>query len=151
MSSSMVWATILLGAVISLLLVRFILKKWRIIKAADAAGLAYEKSQREKRQEIIDSIKIIAKCMSEGQVELSEGCIRIKVLLDHVDPTLHEQAPFSIFSTMYKATEHMPTHEARKKTDKKFIHKLDQQRFKLERDNKEAILSASEAIQIYPF
>ncbi len=84
-------------------------------------------------------------------MELSEGCIRIKVLLDHVDPTLHEQAPFSIFSTMYKATEHMPTHEARKKTDKKFIHKLDQQRFKLERDNKEAILSASEAIQVYPF
>ena len=89
--------------------------------------------------------------MLDEQVELSEGCIRLKVLLDHVAPNLHEDARFSIFNTMYESLKHMPTHEARKQTDKKTIFKLDQERFKLEEDNQETIKTASKEILVYSF
>ncbi|WP_156506094.1 DUF2489 domain-containing protein, partial [Oleiphilus sp. HI0117] len=96
-------------------------------------------------------IKVIAQCMLDEQVELSEGCIRIKVLLDHLAPNLHEDERFSVFIKMYDALEHMPTHEARKQTDKRVIFKLDQERFKLEEDNQHAILSASKALLEHSF
>ena len=84
--------------------------------------------------------------MLEDQVELSEGCIRIKVLIDHLDASLHEQASFKIFEQMYRDTEHMPTHQARKDTDKNFIHKLDQQRFALEKQHRETIREAAKEL-----
>jgi hypothetical protein len=64
-------------------------------------------------------------------------------MLDHVAPELHDHPTFSIFSKMYAATEHMPTHEARKQADKKLIRKLDLERLALEADNKQEIIQAS--------
>lgn len=151
MNNGIIWAGIAIGLLAVGALISLIVKKWRIIKSAEAEKQAQEKIKQQKREELIESIKIIAICMLEEQVETSEGCIRIKVLLDHVAPELHDKAPFSIFSTMYDATEHMPTHGARKSADKALIRKLDAERFELEKTHKPAILEASKAIKDYEF
>ena len=151
MNSSIIWGGIALGLITTVLLARIILKKWNLIKTAEQAKVAQNSIQKEKHEKAIESIKIIALCMTEEQVEPSEGCIRIKVLLDHVAPELNEQAPFSIFTTMYDATAHMPTHDARKKADKALIRQLDEERFALEKQHKDAILEAAKAIQHYSF
>jgi hypothetical protein len=151
MSESFIWLASAVGIVVSVFLGRFSLNTWKKIKTIEAAKEAHEKEVKEKKDNAINSIKVIAQCMIDKQVELSEGCIRVKVLLDHVAPELHEDEKFSVFTKMYNATEHMPTHEARKKTDKRIIFKLDQERFKLEEDNEDEILRASKAILIYTF
>lgn len=151
MSESFIWLASAVGVVMCVFLARFSLNTWKKIQRIEAAKEAYEKEVAEKKADAVNSIKVIAQCMIDEQVELSEGCIRIKVLLDHVAPQLHEDDNFSVFMKMYDATEHMPTHEARKKTDKRIIFKLDQERFKLEEDNQEEILKASKDIIEYAF
>jgi hypothetical protein len=45
----------------------------------------------------------------------------------------------------------MPTHRARKKTDKRFVEKMDEERFAVEREFQDAILQAATAIRHYDF
>ncbi len=93
------------------------------------------KQQKLKRQQAIDSknanltesIVLIAKAMREGQCELSEGALRIWVLLDHLqrpDKPDAVQAYPGLFK-MYDVVKDMPTHQARKTRDKKEIRHLD--------------------------
>ena len=151
MNNGIIWGSIAIGVLASVALISLILKKWRYIKAAEAIKYSQDQVKKQKREEVIESIKIIALCMIEEQVELSEGCIRIKVLLDHVAPELHDQVPFTVFSKMYDATEHMPTHGARKRADKALIRELDVERFELEKNHKDAIIEASKALRNYSF
>jgi hypothetical protein len=146
MSDEIVWLGILVGLVMIAGLCWFILTKSRELKAFQVQRAQQDAQQIEKRSYLIDSIKVIATTMLEDQVELSEGCIRIKVLIDHLDASLHEQDAFKIFELMYRETEHMPTHQARKNTDKNFIHKLDQQRFALEKQHRESVRKAAKKL-----
>jgi exopolyphosphatase/pppGpp-phosphohydrolase len=137
----------LAGIIISLFLLNYILRTSKKMKSLNAQEKQLteqiDKVHEDTRLNATQSIKIIAQCMLDEQMELSEGCIRIKVLLDHVAPEFHEDPYFKIFSQVYDATQHMPTHEARKAADKKLIMKLDLERLNLEDEHKEAILSAS--------
>lgn len=151
MSESFIWLASAVGIVISIFLARFSFNTWKRIQTIEAAKKKHEEEAAKKKENAVNSVKVIAQCMIDEQVELSEGCIRIKVLLDHLAPQLHDEEVFSVFSKMYDATEHMPTHEARKQTDKRIIFKLDQERFKLEDENKDEILLASKAILEYSF
>lgn len=142
----MIWSVIIVGLVFIAGLCWFIFTKLRELKVLKAQQAQNEAEQAEKRNYLKDSIKVIATSMLEGQVDLSEGCIRIKVLIDHLDASLHEQASFKIFEQMYRDTKHMPTHQARKNTDKNFINKLDEQRFALEKQHRESIRQAAEEL-----
>ena len=147
MSELLIGILSLTGIVISLFLLKYILstlKKMKSMQAIQQAQQAQAEQQLEDtRLSATQSIKVIAQCMLDEQIELSEGCIRIKVLLDHVAPEFHKDPYFKIFTQVYEATQHMPTHEARKEADKKLIMKLDLERLTLEDEHKEAILSAS--------
>lgn len=151
MTQQTLWLAIVVGLIISTCLCVLIWKTWQKLQIIDAVKKQHEQEVAEKHQGAVTSIKVIAQCMLDEQVELSEGCIRLKILLDHVAPNLHEDSRFSIFNTMYESLKHMPTHEARKQTDKMTIFKLDQERFKLEEDNQQAIQSASKEILGYSF
>jgi hypothetical protein len=146
MSEVVIWSGIILGLVLIAGLGWFILTKSREIKAFKIQQTQQDVQQKEQRDYLVNSIKVIATTMLDDQVELSEGCIRIKVLIDHFDASLHEVEAFKIFEQMYRDTEHMPTHQARKNTDKNFIHKLDQQRFALEKQHRESIRKAAKEL-----
>tara|TARA_R110001599_G_C12098633_1_gene646828 strand:+ start:322 stop:789 length:468 start_codon:yes stop_codon:yes gene_type:complete len=150
MTQATLWILIAISTSIAFFLLFYILKLWRKVKQLEAAKAEIEnkqtKSLNDFKLEAGESIKVIAQCMIDEQVDLSEGSIRIKVLLDHIAPELHENSTFSIFSKMYAATEHMPTHEARKQADKELIRKLDKERHILEKENKTDILNAAKAL-----
>jgi len=150
MTQTTLWVLIAISTGIAIFLLIFNLQAWKKIKALKHSNHELENKQtqalNDSQLKAHESIRVIAQCMIDEQVDLSEGSIRIKVLLDHVAPELHEHPTFSIFSKIYAATEHMPTHEARKQADKKLIRKLDKERVKLEADNKEEILTASKEL-----
>tara|TARA_R110001599_G_scaffold316058_1_gene525117 strand:- start:167 stop:640 length:474 start_codon:yes stop_codon:yes gene_type:complete len=150
MTQTTLWVFIAISTCVAVFLLFYILKLWKKVKELEAIKTDMENKQRKSfndfKLEAGESIKIIAQSMIDEQVDLSEGSIRIKVLLDHIAPELHEDLAFSIFSKMYTATEHMPTHEARKQADKQLITKLDKERFKLEEENKTDILNAAKAL-----
>jgi len=149
MNNSIIWFGIFLGTVIGIGLCYYISIKSRELKSHRHQQQLLAAEHESKKTFLIDSIKVLATTILDDQVELSEGSIRIKVLIDHLDASLHEKAEFKVFEDMYLAMQHMPTHQARKDTDKHFIHKLDQQRFSLEQKHRNEIRTAAKALLDY--
>lgn len=98
----------------------------------------------QKRVDRIDeSIITIAKAMQQEQCPLSEGCLRIVVLLDHrpeaVDYDYSNDYP--AMHDMYEKIKHMPTHESRKKFPKKKVKEMDDEREGYEKSMRDIILA----------
>lgn len=151
MSDNLLWSLIILGVLLIPVLMMVIRKQLSLIRAAKPeAHQAVREDQpvsgNKHQLDLRESLRVIATLALDDQVELSEASIRIKVLIDHFDADLHAQAPFKIFEEVYLALQHMPTHQARKATDKKFIRKLDQQRFAIESRNRERIRAGARAL-----
>ncbi|MAD53636.1 MULTISPECIES: DUF2489 domain-containing protein [unclassified Idiomarina] len=98
----------------------------------------------QKRVDRIDeSIITIAKGMQQDQCPLSEGCLRIVVLLDHrPESTEYDYSKdYPAMHDMYERIKHMPTHENRKKFPKQKIKELDKEREGYEAELKDVILA----------
>lgn len=151
MDERLQWLLIVLGLVAIAALGALIYRQSRTLRAARQSRDQQDAYTRKRREECIQSIRVLAMTIEQNQVEYSEACIRIKGLLDYVAPELLESEPYAIFQKVYEETRHMPTHEARLETDRRFIRKLDKQRFAIERRHQEAIRAAATAIRHYPF
>lgn len=116
------------------------------VDASSSTEAASPTQPKSHKLDLADSIQVIATLTLDDQVELSEAAIRLKVLLDHFDSTMHEQPAYAVFAKVYAELEHMPTHEARKQTDKRILHKLDQQRFAIEARYREEIREGASAL-----
>lgn len=111
---------------------------WRVQQQSKAAQLELA----EKRQYLRDSIILICKAMLAEQCELSEGALRVWVLLDHLAPE-HKLDPITSYPglyQMYQVVKDMPTHKARKAQDKALTQQQDVLRLKAEQDLKPLIL-----------
>lgn len=111
----------------------------RLAQQQQAAQLQQQKA--EKALYLRDSIILICKAMREEQCELSEGSLRLWVLLDHLVP---ERTPDPVLSypglhQMYQVVKDMPTHQARKAQDKALTRQQDKVRLKAEQDLKDVI------------
>lgn len=103
-----------------------------------------QQEQKDKRLKYLtDSISLIAKAMKEEQCELSEGVLRVWVLLDHYNS--EQEAPkdypslYPGFAALYDVIKDMPTHEARKKQGKQERFKMDVTRWDAEKEHNEQI------------
>lgn len=97
--------------------------------------------QQEKARYLRESIVLISRAMLEQQCELSEGALRLWVLLDH---WVEADKPDAITTypglyQMYKVVKDMPTHQARKDQDKKLTRQQDKTRLQAEKDLKDFI------------
>ncbi|WP_445766206.1 DUF2489 domain-containing protein [Rheinheimera sp.] len=110
--------------------------------------LQYQQKLADKRRYLTDSIILICRAMLEQQCELSEGALRVWVLLDHLQP---DRQPDPVLSypglhQMYQVVKDMPTHEARKQQTKQQLFQQDKIRLNAEQDLKQAILADSKAL-----
>lgn len=151
MPQNLQWMLILAGIIAIVGLSLYIARQWQRLHQYRRAVEHTRALQNERRDSMIESIRILAMTLQQEQVEPSEGCIRIKGLLDHVEPELLNHKPYNVFQTIYEKTEHMPTHEARQQADPKLIQRLDEERFALEAEYAEAIQEAAMAIRYYGF
>ncbi|MFT4924358.1 MAG: hypothetical protein ACI8WB_000436 [Phenylobacterium sp.] len=139
-------AALVLGAVIIAGLSFYLGRLLMMIKQRQRAQAATKQADITKRNKTLsESIYTIAWAMRDGQCDYSEGCLRIWVLLDHyveeqVEDRVDDQRQLypGIFN-LYEKIKDMPTHEARKKTSKQQIAKLDQQREAYEAEYKPLI------------
>lgn len=145
------WLLIITGLAMIALLVVFIARQHRIIREDRARTARNQAFAAERQQSMVDSIKVLAMAIEQDQVEYSEACLRIKGLLDHVEPALLEQSPYRIFQQIHDRIQHMPTHKARQDTDRKFVEKMDQERFALEQEHADSIRRAATALRHHRF
>ncbi|WP_019677450.1 DUF2489 domain-containing protein [Arsukibacterium perlucidum] len=101
-----------------------------------AALLEKEQQQQLQNQLYVEqSIYTICKAVAAGQCELSEGALRVWVLLNRLPEK--QQGPLAtdypgIFQ-MYQTVKDMPTHQARKQQSKQATLAQDQQRLQAEK------------------
>lgn len=86
---------------------------------------ALQQARRNRINRIKESIEIIAKAMLNDDCNLSEGVLRLKMLLEPVGMSLKH---YSAMWRLYETVEDMPTHEARNALKKNERMRLDLQR-----------------------
>ncbi len=150
----MFWATGL-GLVIIAISAGYIVVHLRTLRTQqrqrEALQTEAQKKAQEQRQYLIDSIRVIARAMSEDEkMTLTEGCIRLKVLLDNLMPELHRNPDFEIISTHYEATRHIPYLKEWKSLERSQQRRYRQEMTTLEHQHRDALLLAAAKLHQYP-
>ncbi len=155
MSQQSQLALIIIGLCVIAGLSMIIFKQLRSQRQAkqdhDALLAETQLKAQEQRDHLVQSVRVISLAMQDEQCELAEGCIRLKMLLDHLAPFLHEHQDFSVINEMYEATKHMPILEEWKKLKIKQRFELSQEREALEQKHKTNILAAVRKLAGYNF
>ncbi|NVK36385.1 MAG: DUF2489 domain-containing protein [Gammaproteobacteria bacterium] len=122
------------------------------VKKAQAEQIKKNKAAWQKhRDELASDLRFIANAMLQGQCEITEGCLRIKVLMDRLDDELQHKPEFKTIQSHFAQTIQMPTHEAYKALSKQEQFKLDKTRYGLEAKNKDQILIEVQTLAEYKF
>jgi len=101
--------------ILSLVAAYYVIKLHRFNKAQKLKLLEQEKVIRENHARIGNSIWVIAKSLLDDQVSISEGAIRISVLIEGLDLSEDERSHYVSFQKMAQAISHIPILEEWKK------------------------------------
>lgn len=132
-----------LGGLIILLLAGYALYLWgklRTLKKEqnEEADLA-EAKIKDFQNELIHDVRFIARAMLQEQCEITEGVMRIQFLISKLDPEVWLNEHLSITRQFYAFTCNMPILDAYQALSKQEQFKLDNERFRLEHQHKDAI------------
>lgn len=96
-----------------------------------------------RNQKLADDIYTIAWAMQQQQCELSEGCLRICVLLDHIieQPKPSYPALYPGIFALYEQVKDLPTHSARRAQSKQQRRQMDAKRQAQEKKLKPMIVT----------
>ncbi|WP_417583531.1 DUF2489 domain-containing protein [Nitrincola sp.] len=120
-------------------------------KQQNEVSEAYAASALKQRTYLIDSIRIISRGILEDQCPLTEGCIRIKVLLDNLSPQMHQQELLTVIELVYGKTEHIPMLDDWKRLSSEEKRNYQQELELVEQQHGEAIRAAAKFLLDYPF
>lgn len=145
------WILILAGLAATVFLAVFILRQSRVIKRGKARDQRNLEFRQKRREDMAESIRVLAMAVEEDQMEYSEACLRIKGLLDHLEPELMQHQPYRVFQEVHDQIAHMPTHEARQQTETRFVEKMDAERRAVEERHHDRIRRAATALRGHTF
>ncbi|MEE6032920.1 DUF2489 domain-containing protein [Avibacterium paragallinarum] len=109
----------------------------KLLRALKSQKQALENARVERVKRLKESIEIIARAMQNGDCNLSEGAIRLKMLLD---PLGLKITTYPALAELYDVVKEMPTHQARKELKKNERMRLDLTRESAEADLESKIL-----------
>ncbi|MBA35921.1 MAG: hypothetical protein CMI14_10925 [Oleispira sp.] len=120
------------------------------IKDEEERQLAQQNLDK-RNNKIIADIRFIAQSLITEQCEITEGVLRIHHLADAIDTDIMQQQQFASLRRHFSATKNMAIKDAYKALTKKERFQQDQQRFRLEQENKEQVLAEVQLIIQYSF
>ena len=106
-----------------------------------------EAAKEEQQNYLNNSVQVLARGLIDKQVSLTEGSIRISVLLGNLDSSEEVAEEFSAFFQLAEATSHIPILDAWKQLPKKEKMRFDKERLDLEFKYEEFILDAAQRIK----
>ena len=106
---NMLMLTMVGGSVLILALAAYSIILWRRL-------LKTEKQRKQQRaaqkKQLHDDLIVLTDSFISEQMPWAEGCIRIKVILDHYDSELGMQTDYQVLQQVFNATKNIPTHDA---------------------------------------
>ena len=106
-----------------------------------------EALQANHQQYLHNSIQVLAQGLLDQQLTMTEGAIRISVLMDNLPERDSYRREYSAMFQLADATAHIPILDAWKKLPKKEKRRYDRERQKLEADYREFILDAAQRLR----
>ena len=134
------WKTVLLLVAVCII-VGMIGYATYLLLALQKQKKALQQARRNRINRIKESIEIIAKAMLNGDCNLSEGVLRLKMLLEPVGMSIKNHVTML---QLYEVVETMPTHEARKA-----LKKNERMRLDLQRESAEAALEKNSKLELH--
>ena len=134
------WKTVLLLVAVCII-VGMIGYATYLLRALQKQKEALQQARRNRINRIKESIEIIAKAMLNGDCNLSEGVLRLKMLLEPVGMSIKNHVTML---QLYEVVETMPTHEARKA-----LKKNERMRLDLQRESAEAALEKNIKLELH--
>ncbi len=110
-----------------------------------------EKMAQEKREYIIESVRVIAANVVDEGLNISEGSIRLKVLIDNLNLPDEEKIHFDAFDKLYEQVKDLDTHQARKQLSKEKRKEQDSLRIRYEKLYEGEVLKAAQKAREFPF
>lgn len=96
--------------------------------------------------ELKSSVRTLCLCLVQKQVDLSEGCWRVKLHLDHLYPQKEDREDFLVFYQMFDEISHFATHEKRNDLSNQERFNQDKQRFEIEGRYQDQIEAAAKKL-----
>jgi hypothetical protein len=120
-----------------------------LLRRVKEQQLALQKVINKRNATLMDSITLIAKAMVQGQCNLSEGAIRLTVLLNELKLAnpINFDEKYPNLHALYQVVKDMPTHEVRKERSIKEIRQLDAEREKHEQRLEASIIEEMKQLQ----
>ncbi|WP_048306616.1 DUF2489 domain-containing protein [Halomonas sp. PR-M31] len=143
MSEVLAWGLLGIAVIVVVALAGYALKLLREVKRRQAFR---EDEIRRANNNCLESLEMIAQAMLADQVDLIEGSLRCKVLLEIIDPALLERRVFSPFGEVYQRTAHLHTHSARRALTPRERFKEDRERITVEQSLQDDIRTAASAV-----
>nr|WP_298372441.1 DUF2489 domain-containing protein [uncultured Halomonas sp.] len=143
MSEVLAWGLLGVAVIVVVALAGYALKLLREVKRRQAFR---EDEIRRANNNCLESLEMIAQAMLADQVDLIEGSLRCKVLLEIIDPALLERRAFSPFGEVYQRTAHLHTHSARRALTPRERFKEDRERITVEQSLQDDIRTAASAV-----
>ncbi|WP_148254077.1 DUF2489 domain-containing protein [Aidingimonas lacisalsi] len=143
MSPTVAWLLLALAVLVNAGLGFYALRLWREVKRREA----FKREEVDRaNQQCLDSLDAIAKAMLDDQVDLTEGALRCKVLLEIIDSDLTGQERFRVFAEMHERTAHLHTHSSRQALTPRDRMKEDRERLAVESELDETIRAAAREV-----
>lgn len=111
----------------------------------------FQRKKQEHEDYLIDSIQIIAQNLVSDDLNLSEGSIRLKFLLDGLGLPDEERAAFNALDELYEKVRDFDTHEARKQLSPRERNAQDRAREAHEAVHREPVMAAARTLAVYEF
>lgn len=116
---------------------------WREVRRREAFR---EDEIRRAHEQCLFSLEAISGAMLAEQMDLVEGALRCKVLLEIIDPGLMEREAFRPFAAVHGQTAHLHTHSARKALTPRQRMQEDHERLNVAEEHKVSLLEAAQAV-----
>lgn len=126
-------------------------KQLEDIEADNAERKLAQDNLDKRNNSIISDIRFIAQALLTDQCEVTEGVLRIHHLADAIDSDLMLQPEFSTLHEHFNQCKGMAIKDAYKELSKKQRFQQDNQRFRLEEQNKDGVIKEAELLIKYSF
>ncbi len=158
MSSTLIYSLIAAGLVaiviLSAVIVRQLGRARRQREEQARREAATMAALEERHQYLQESIRLVAGAiLHDEKMTLTEGCIRLKVLLENFRPQLLQQQAYAVITEVHDKTSHIPIKEEWQALPKKLKRSYEQEMRALEAQHLDAVqaiareLSSGEPLQ----
>lgn len=114
---------------------------WKLRRALHAQRVALDQVGAKGREDARHSSRVLARAMLEDDLNVTEGAIRIKVMLDYLLPCAERPGRFPAIYALFDAAEGFARGPARKALPLTERWRQDQARQKLEAEYREQVLA----------